>query len=79
MELFLLILPLSHMNIEKCSNNQTNYFGKCILLGYRIYVDIMTEENCRQFANIDIIYWSVCTSSRKGGDGVQWLDQLISK
>ena len=41
--------------------------------GYRIYVDIMTREKLSliQVANMDITQWSVCSSSRREGDGVK--------
>ena len=35
--------------------------------GYRIYADIMTEE-------FDLIYWTVCSSSRRGGAEVKGMD-----
>ena len=42
------------------------------------YVDILTEENLSSFqtVNMDLIYWSVLSSSRRGGNGVKevyWL------
>ena len=41
--------------------------------GYRIYVDIMIEKKLSsiQVANMDINYWSVSSSSRRGGDGIK--------
>ena len=41
--------------------------------GYKIYVDIMTGENCRQFkvADMDVIHWPVRISTGMGcGKGV---------
>ena len=44
--------------------------------GYRIYVDIMKGEKCRRLllANMDIIYWSLCSSSRRGGKRIKEVD-----
>ena len=50
----------------------------CVLSdnGYIIYVDIMTAEKLSSIlvANMDIIYWSVRLSSRRGGDCVKGID-----
>ena len=40
------------------------------------YVDILTGKICRQFMLITCINWSVRSSSRRGGDGVNWMDML---
>ena len=47
--------------------------------GYKIYVDIITGEKLWTIlvANIDIIYWSVRSSSKRGGDGVKGVDRGI--
>ena len=42
--------------------------------GYRIYVDIFMSSI--QVANMDIIYWSVLSSSRLGGNGVKGVDRV---
>ena len=41
-----------------------------------LYVDTMTGVNLSliQVANMDLLYWSVRSFSRKGGDGVKGLD-----
>ena len=41
--------------------------------GYRIFVDNRTGEKLSSIkvGNMDIIYWSVCSSSRRGGNGVK--------
>ena len=43
------------------------------------YVDILTEENLSSFqtVNMDLIYWSVRSSSRRGGNGVKEVDWLF--
>ena len=43
------------------------------------YVDILTEENLSSFqaVNIYIIYWSVRSSSRRGGNRVKEVDWLF--
>ena len=43
------------------------------------YVDILTEENLSSFqtVNMDLIYWSVISSSRRGGNGVKEVDWLF--
>ena len=40
--------------------------------GYRLYVDIMTGKKLSSIyvANMDITYWSVHSSSRRGGRGL---------
>ena len=40
--------------------------------GCKIHMDILTRENLSTIwvANIDLIYWSVCSSSKRGGDEV---------
>ena len=41
--------------------------------GYRIYMDILIGEN---LSSVLLIYWSVRSSSRIGGDGVKGVDGL---
>ena len=43
--------------------------------GYRIYVDIFMSSI--QVANMDIIYWSVLSSSRLGGNWVKGVDRVV--
>ena len=40
---------------------------------YNIYVDIMAREKLSSFqvANMNIIYWPVCSSSKRDRDGVK--------
>ena len=62
--------------------NSHNYIVLCFLIfqeiplsnnGCRIYVDIMTGEKLSSFypANIELVYWSVRSSSRRGVYGVK--------
>ena len=45
-----------------------------------IYVDIMTGEklSSAEVANMDISYWSVCSSSRRRVDGVKGVVTLAN-
>ena len=44
--------------------------------GYTIYVDIINGEKLSSIkvANMDIIYWSVHSRSKRGGDRMKWVD-----
>ena len=58
--------------------NGAQKMGKCIKgkKGYMIYVDILTGEKLSSIwlANMDLFYWSVCLSRRRGGDFVKVVD-----
>ena len=45
-----------------------------------IYVDIMTEEKLSSIwvTNMDITYWSVRSSSKKGGDGIERCSVILA-
>ena len=44
-----------------------------MLMEYITYVNIMTGETI-YVANMELIYWSVRSSNRRGGDGVNRVD-----
>ena len=41
----------------------------------RGYYDGRNIENCRQFANMEPLNWSVYSSSSRGGDGLNGLEE----
>ena len=47
--------------------------------GYKKYVDIMPGEKLSSIylANMELIYWSVCSFSRRGWDGVKGVGVVI--
>ncbi len=66
------------ITIEKlrCIKRRNKVQKTFVKNGYRMYVDILTRENLSliKLVIMNIIYWSVRSTSKREGAVVKWLD-----